>query len=132
MDIDKIAHRIFGTALLRREQNAICPRCGTALETAYHESRLYSVKCGTCETVTLVKARNPFEAAGKVGITARPADEWHEDHGDALWWSFPIEEPPYCGSPISFDRYGKCTVPDWCTHFTPIFVPNNPREEAAE
>ncbi|NQX57525.1 hypothetical protein [Paenibacillus qinlingensis] len=30
-------------------------------------------------------------------------DEWHEDKGDVLWWSFPIQEPPYCGSPLDSD-----------------------------
>ncbi len=30
--------------------------------------------------------------------TPRPLDEWHEDDGNALWWFFPVEEPPYCGT----------------------------------
>lgn len=29
-----------------------------------------------------------------------PATEWHEDHGNVLWWRFPIEEPPYVGTPL--------------------------------
>jgi len=31
---------------------------------------------------------------------ARPLDEWTEADGDVLWWTFPIEEAPYLGSPI--------------------------------
>jgi len=30
---------------------------------------------------------------------ARPADDWHEDIGDVLWWIDPVEEAPYVGSP---------------------------------
>src|SRR5436305_1074712 len=31
---------------------------------------------------------------------ARAIAEYHEDMGDVLWWKFPIEEPPYVGSPL--------------------------------
>lgn len=48
---------------------------------------------------------------------ARTIDEWHEDFGDVLWWTFPIEEPPYCGSPLDMDW------PDYLTHWTPIVIP---------
>ena len=46
--------------------------------------------------------------------TARPLNEWHEDYGDCLWWKFPIEEPPYCGSPLCEDW------PEYHTHWTPL------------
>lgn len=26
-------------------------------------------------------------------------DEWCEEDGPVLWWKFPVEEPPYCGTP---------------------------------
>lgn len=52
--------------------------------------------------------------------TAKPIDEWHEDIGDVLWWSFPIQEPPYCGSPLDADW------PDYHTHWTPIITPEQP------
>ena len=32
--------------------------------------------------------------------TLRPFAEWHEDHGNVLWWHFPICEPPYVGGPL--------------------------------
>lgn len=44
-----------------------CRNCGTRLKAYYAESRLYAVKCGYCETVTLVTANNPTEAARYVG-----------------------------------------------------------------
>jgi len=31
--------------------------------------------------------------------TPRRFDDWHEDIGNVLWWSFPIGEPPYSGEP---------------------------------
>lgn len=53
-------------------------------------------------------------------VTARPIDEWHEDYGDVLWWTFPIQEPPYCGSPLDIDW------PDYHTHWTPLVLPAAP------
>ena len=44
-----------------------CKKCSTRLKVYYAEDRLYAVKCGFCETVTLVKADNPTEAARYVG-----------------------------------------------------------------
>jgi hypothetical protein len=46
--------------------------------------------------------------------TARPLDEWHEDEGLMLWWRFPIDEPPYVGSPLDDDW------PGYHTHWSPI------------
>lgn len=48
---------------------------------------------------------------------ARPLEEWDEDHGDVLWWRFPIEEPPYVGSPLD------AAWPGYHTHWTPIPIP---------
>lgn len=53
---------------------------------------------------------------------ARPLEEWHEDYGDAIWWTFPIVEPPYVGSPLWNDW------PKYHTHWTPIIVPMQPKE----
>jgi hypothetical protein len=54
--------------------------------------------------------------------TARPIDEWHEDYGDVLWWTFPIEEAPYCGNPLD------SAWPGYHTHWTPIVVPEKEAE----
>lgn len=54
-------------------------------------------------------------------IEPRHISEWHEDMGDKLWWVFPIEEPPYCGSPLDSD------FPNYVTHFTGFILPNEPR-----
>lgn len=50
----------------------------------------------------------------------RPLEEWCEDYGDALWWKFPIEEPPYVGSPLDEEW------PGYHTHWTPIILPHSP------
>ncbi len=55
---------------------------------------------------------------------ARPISEWHEDSGSALWWRFPIEEPPYSGTPLDSDW------PGYHTHWTPIVCPDEPHSEA--
>lgn len=71
---DQAAHRIYDETVLPRNHGGLCARCGAKLITAYHESRLYSVRCQKCEIVTLVKACDPYQAEGKVGIIARPAE----------------------------------------------------------
>lgn len=44
-------------------------------------------------------------------------EEWHEDDGNVLWWKFPIEEPPYCGTPLD------ANWPGYHTHYTTIPIP---------
>ncbi|RXE79403.1 hypothetical protein [Enterococcus durans] len=46
------------------------------------------------------------------------AEHWNEDIGNVLWWNFPVEEPPYCGTPLD-ERF-----PEHKTHFTTIDMPN--------
>ena len=50
-------------------------------------------------------------------LHARKLADYHEDLGDVLWWTWPVEEPPYCGSPLCSDW------PGYHTHFTRIVVP---------
>lgn len=47
-------------------------------------------------------------------MTLRPESEWHEDVGPVLWWSLPIGEPPYSGTPLDSDW------PGYHTHWTRI------------
>lgn len=51
-------------------------------------------------------------------VEAHLAVHWNEDVGDVLWWNFPVEEPPYCGTPL--DEH----FPKYKTHFTTIDMPN--------
>lgn len=48
---------------------------------------------------------------------ARPLEEWHEDHGFAVWWTWQdgdwLGEPSYIGSPLCGDW------PGYHTHWTP-------------
>lgn len=50
-------------------------------------------------------------------LQARPIEEWHEDQGPVLWWKFPIEEPPYCGTPLDTDW------PGYHTHWSLLPIP---------
>jgi hypothetical protein len=54
---------------------------------------------------------------------AKPLEEWGEDYGDVLWWKFPIEEPPYVGSPLD------ANWPAYHTHWTTIPMPQPPKGE---
>ena len=77
-------------------------------------------------------------------MIARPISEWHEDIGPVLWWSFPITEPPYVGSPLDLGRtirveatvsYGAHRRmqfevggwPGYRTHWTPLDIPEKPK-----
>lgn len=70
---------------------------------------------------------------------AKPLSDWHEGIGDVLWWKFPIEEPPYVGSPLDLGYTVEITVrtnnddklmrttlggwPGYHTHWTPLPEP---------
>lgn len=89
-------------------------------------------------------------------IRPRPIAEYHEDMGTVLWWKFPIEEPPYVGSPndLGFEMLIMTTAhtvvhgehepykgdtqqrihvggwPGYHTHFTRIQIPREPIDAA--
>ena len=56
-------------------------------------------------------------------VIAHLAEHWDEDTGDVLWWNFPVEEPPYCGTPLDDD------FPKYKTHFTELHIPDEVEEE---
>ncbi len=58
--------------------------------------------------------------AGLGAKKPRQLEDWHEDDGPALWWRFPVDEPPYCGHPNCDDW------PGYHTHWTPLVVPDAP------
>lgn len=51
--------------------------------------------------------------------TPKPLEEWQYEDADCLWWSFPIDEPPYVGTPLDAD------FPDYVTHFTEFSMPES-------
>lgn len=67
----------------------------------------------------LEKVEKKFSVQPIESVKAEPM-ELAEEHTPYLWWSFPVEEPPYCGSMMDDD------FPDYVTHWTPIPVPEDP------
>jgi hypothetical protein len=55
----------------------------------------------------------------------RPRAEWHCDDGPVLWWTFPVAEPPWVGTPLDSDW------PGYHTHWTPLVIPDELRQEPA-
>ncbi|HEY3434276.1 MAG TPA: hypothetical protein VGK41_01350 [Solirubrobacterales bacterium] len=52
---------------------------------------------------------------------ARPLSEYHEDKGPVVWWTFPVDEPAWIGSPSDSDW------PGYHTHWTPHpAIPSQP------
>jgi hypothetical protein len=66
-------------------------------------------------------------AAANAHVTPRPIEEYHEDMGPVLWWKFPIEEPPYVGTPNDLGKEVVIEMPTvgYCTaHVDRDFSPN--------
>lgn len=63
---------------------------------------------------------HPDTKAGQAAKKARPLEDWHEEMGPVLWWRFPVDEAPWCGTPNCDDW------PHYHTHFTPLVVPEAP------
>jgi hypothetical protein len=53
----------------------------------------------------------------------RPLIDWCEADGPVLWWAFPVNEPPYSGTPLDHNW------PGYHTHWTPFPIPEDPRPE---
>jgi hypothetical protein len=58
-----------------------------------------------------------MSTAEPVSVTVKPLDDWHEDDGFAVWWTWQdgdwLGEPSYIGSPLCSDW------PGYHTHWTP-------------
>ena len=69
MDLYELAHKAYRRIRSCRfdPEGYRCHRCGKDLKTVYLEERLYAVRCDTCDTITLVKAKSPAEAESVVG-----------------------------------------------------------------
>lgn len=63
---------------------------------------------------------HPDTFAARAAMAAQPIGNWHEDTGNVLWWSFPVNEAPWCGQPTDSDW------PGYHTHWTPLIVPTAP------
>lgn len=66
---------------------------------------------------------HPDAAAGIEALQAIPLAQWHEEDGAVLWWRFPVEEAPWCGTPIDSDWPGTHT------HWTRLIVPKRPESK---
>lgn len=107
--IAKVAHHCANTS---------CEKCAKDSGKCDKES-------GKCQCRTMEMFTDHLIANGvTVSTKARPLEEWNEDIGDVLWWKFPIEEPPYVGSPLD------CAWTGYHTHWTQIRVPEPPKEDA--
>ena len=76
------------------------------------------------EAVALRWATEELETFSQLR-TARPLDDYHEDDGDVLWWTFPVQEPSHVGSPNAGDW------PGYHTHWSPLPVPTKKWEAPA-
>ncbi|MGL4571746.1 MAG: hypothetical protein ACRCVJ_11855 [Clostridium sp.] len=66
----------------------------------------------------LVEENERMIAEFTVDNKPEPIEEWHEDMGDCLFWKYPVEEPPYCGTPLDIGF-----IEEYYTHFTRLLIP---------
>ena len=126
-EIDKAANAVVKIARFRqrevrfRESDATCPHCRQRLGVYYCEGGTYAVKCHECETVTLLEARSPAQAAARVGVVARPLDEWSDEDGDVIAMRWPIEDTTdiVIGHPLAYPS----DIQEDHTHFIPLPCP---------
>lgn len=68
---DALAHFFHDTCMTAnypfKKTGLLCIICRHPLTYAYHEERLYSVHCKTCDTITLTTAADPGMAAKIAG-----------------------------------------------------------------
>jgi len=83
-----------------------------------------NLRASIAAEIDRARAEGRGESTAATATVARPISEWHEDRGSALWWRFPVEEPPYSGSPLDSDW------PGYHTHWTPIVCPDEPHDQA--
>ena len=83
-----------------------CPLCGK-LATDIDDSMAF---CACGHEWSVVRSSEVWiepllarVAALEEALLWRPADEWSDDDGDALWAKHPVHEPPYVGSPLCDD-----------------------------
>lgn len=94
-----------------------------AAERLVKES-IANLRTAIAAEIERARAEGWAESPAAPATVARPISEWHEDRGSALWWRFPVEEPPYSGSPLDSDW------PGYHTHWTPIVCPDEPHDQA--
>lgn len=85
-------------------------------DVARHECRRALLALESMGTLadSLAKAEETAALAREAYQVPLPLDDWHEDIGPVLWWFFPVQEAPWCGTPECSDW------PGYHTHWTPL------------
>lgn len=106
-EFDKLCHRVFRAGRkerLLRQTGVRCGACGRELQSYYCEERLFVIRCDCCNTVALVKAQSPADAAYcTFGHALYPP--YDMDGETAVFFDHvPIDELPcYVGSVLDED-----------------------------
>lgn len=85
-------------------------------DEARHERRRAMLALESMEVLadSLAQAEDAGRVTREAFQTPLPADAWYEEIGPVLWWCFPVEEAPWCGTPLGSDW------PGYHTHWTPL------------
>lgn len=67
---DDVFHNVFraNARFVPPPAPVVCRKCGDHLKVYYAESRLYAVRCGYCESISLVHAKSPMVAVLHFGV----------------------------------------------------------------
>lgn len=83
---------------------------------------IYCKSCANKDAI-IAQLTSDLEAPLLKYHRARPASEWTEEDGNVLWWTFPINEPPYVGTPNDSDYPRLLRIHNNYVFFTPLMIP---------
>lgn len=83
-----------------------------------HGFSLNNATCDDLKPYVYKAARALIAEALRPYKTIHTLDDYHEDYGNVLWWTVPVCEPPYCGTPNDSDW------PGYHTRWTPLITPD--------
>jgi Lar family restriction alleviation protein len=90
------------------DEPVLTPRRAGHLDGLAYAAAIRALQYPQAADMLEATARPAADVAWR-GMVAKHIDDWHEDFGDVLWFKFPIDEAPYCGSPLSDEWPGYHT-----------------------
>jgi hypothetical protein len=93
--------------------HSVCEALG-AVDKVYGLGNVYPDVDTVCDSIReIIRERDSYVDR----LLTRERESWHEEDGVVLWWTLPLNEPPYVGTPLDDD------FPEYVTHWTPLILP---------
>lgn len=146
-DMEEAKFLPFMRALLLDAVSAETQRCAKAVAEMRNQRHAYRRILGDPKAILPQHGHWASPFVDDVTLNelrhAQPLELWTEAEGPVLWWRFPIEEPPYIGTPLDRGHTvelhtqdsleprvaARCSIGGWPgyhTHWTRIVLPEDP------